>query len=239
MKGADRPSVAAWSASSSSSCSSRPRAPVSSVAVGGRAKARCPGRALAPSPRVLLLDEPLGALDRPLHDQLVRDLGGLFARLGQTTLYITHDVGEAFALGHRVAVIRDGRIAQVATPEELGALRRTPGLRASSVSRMSTSGPESTVITARGSQARTGQLWRRGGRIESPRRATRHPRGAVRGRPPDRLRARRPRCVSLGGTGSGRDRRRSGQRGAHGIVSRLRSTLPYAHAILGTDVPVE
>ncbi len=86
---------------------------------GGERKRVALARALAPSPRLLLLDEPLGALDRPLHDRLVRDLGALFARLDQTTLYVTHDVAEAFALGHRVAVIRDGRIAQVATPEEL------------------------------------------------------------------------------------------------------------------------
>ncbi len=86
---------------------------------GGERKRVALARALAPSPRVLLLDEPLGALDGPLHDRLVRDLGALFAHLGQTTLYVTHDVTEAFALGHRVAVIRDGRIAQAATPEEL------------------------------------------------------------------------------------------------------------------------
>ena len=86
---------------------------------GGERKRVALARALAPSPRVLLLDEPLGALDRPLHDRLVHDLGALFTRLGQTTLYVTHDVAEAFALAHRVAVIRDGRIAQVATPEEL------------------------------------------------------------------------------------------------------------------------
>jgi thiamine transport system ATP-binding protein len=86
---------------------------------GGERKRVALARALAPSPRMLLLDEPLGGLDRPLHDRLVRDLGALFAQLGQTTLYVTHDVAEAFALGHRVAVIRDGRIAQVATPDEL------------------------------------------------------------------------------------------------------------------------
>ena len=86
---------------------------------GGERKRVALARSLAPSPHVLLLDEPLGGLDRPLHDRLVHDLGALFARLGQTALYVTHDVSEAFALGHRVALIRDGRIEQTATPGEL------------------------------------------------------------------------------------------------------------------------
>ena len=88
---------------------------------GGEQKRVALARALAPSPRVLLLDEPLGALDRPLHDRLVTELGELFAAIGQTALYVTHDVAEAFALGAKVAVMRDGRIVQVASPEELWA----------------------------------------------------------------------------------------------------------------------
>ena len=76
-------------------------------------------RALATEPRVLLLDEPLGSLDRPLHDRLLNELAELFARLGLTVLYVTHDVAEAFALGDRVAVMRAGRIVQTATPDAL------------------------------------------------------------------------------------------------------------------------
>ena len=86
---------------------------------GGERKRVALARALAPAPRVLLLDEPLGALDRPLHDRLVAELRELFAGIGQTAVYVTHDVAEAFALGDRVAVLRDGVIVQVATPEEL------------------------------------------------------------------------------------------------------------------------
>ena len=78
-------------------------------------------RALAPAPRVLLLDEPLGALDRALHDRLVSELRDLFDEIHQTGVYVTHDVAEAFALGGRVAVMRDGRILQVASPERLWA----------------------------------------------------------------------------------------------------------------------
>ena len=86
---------------------------------------RSPARS-RPHRGVLLLDEPLGALDRPLHDRLVADLRELFAEIGQTALYVTHDVAEAFALGTQVAVMRDGRIVQVATPEQLWA---RPGRR--------------------------------------------------------------------------------------------------------------
>ena len=66
---------------------------------GGERKRVALARALAPRPRLLLLDEPLGALDRPLHDRLVDELGELFATIGQTAVYVTHDVAEAFALG--------------------------------------------------------------------------------------------------------------------------------------------
>ncbi len=86
---------------------------------GGERKRVALARALAPAPRVLLLDEPLGALDRPLHDRLVTELGGLFRTIGQTAVYVTHDVAEAFALGDRVAVMREGRVVQIAPPEEL------------------------------------------------------------------------------------------------------------------------
>jgi thiamine transport system ATP-binding protein len=86
---------------------------------GGERKRVALARALAPAPRVLLLDEPLGALDRALHDRLVAELRDLFDEIGQTAVYVTHDVAEAFALGNRVAVLRDGRILQVASPEQL------------------------------------------------------------------------------------------------------------------------
>ncbi len=88
---------------------------------GGERKRVALARAIAPAPRVLLLDEPLGALDRPLHDRLVTELGDLFRTIGQTTVYVTHDVAEAFALGDRVAVMREGRVIQIAAPEELWA----------------------------------------------------------------------------------------------------------------------
>ena len=86
---------------------------------GGERKRVALARALAPAPRLLLLDEPLGALDRPLHDRLVVELGELFRAIEQATVYVTHDVAEAFAIADRIAVIREGRVAQVAEPEDL------------------------------------------------------------------------------------------------------------------------
>ena len=88
---------------------------------GGERKRVALARALAPAPQVLLLDEPLGALDRPLHDRLVVELKGLFDEIRQTAVYVTHDVAEAFAFGTRIAVMREGAVAQVATPERLWA----------------------------------------------------------------------------------------------------------------------
>ena len=75
----------------------------------------------APEPRVLLLDEPLGSLDRPLRERLLEDLEALFRRLRVTALFVTHDQAEAFALGDRVAVMREGRVVQVGAPDELWA----------------------------------------------------------------------------------------------------------------------
>jgi thiamine transport system ATP-binding protein len=88
---------------------------------GGEAQRVALARALAPRPGMLLLDEPLGALDGPLRLRLQEDLRALFERLSLTVVHVTHDVGEAFALGDRVAILRVGRVAQLARPDELWA----------------------------------------------------------------------------------------------------------------------
>ena len=88
---------------------------------GGEQQRVALARALAPEPRILLLDEPLGSLDRRLRDRLLDDLEQLFDELALTAVYVTHDQTEAFTLGDRVAVMRAGRVAQVATPDELWA----------------------------------------------------------------------------------------------------------------------
>jgi thiamine transport system ATP-binding protein len=86
---------------------------------GGERQRVALARALAPRPRVLLLDEPLGSLDRALRDRLLDDLAEVLRHSGATVVHVTHDRGEAFATGERVVVVRDGEIAQVASPQEL------------------------------------------------------------------------------------------------------------------------
>jgi thiamine transport system ATP-binding protein len=88
---------------------------------GGEQQRVALARALAAEPRVLLLDEPLGSLDRRLRDRLLEELETIFDTLGVTALYVTHDQAEAFALGDRVAIVREGRVVQVGTADELWA----------------------------------------------------------------------------------------------------------------------
>ena len=86
---------------------------------GGEAQRVGLARSLAPRPDVLLLDEPFGALDRPLRERLVDELGPLLAAQGVTAIHVTHDHDEAFALGHRLAVMFDGTLGQVGSPEQV------------------------------------------------------------------------------------------------------------------------
>jgi thiamine transport system ATP-binding protein len=86
---------------------------------GGEQQRVALARALAPAPRLLMLDEPLGSLDRALRERLMVELRELLTRLGLTSLYVTHDHDEAFALADRVAVMHDGRIEQLGTPVEV------------------------------------------------------------------------------------------------------------------------
>ena len=81
-------------------------------------------RALAPGPRVLLLDEPLSNLDPTLRERTRRELRAALRRIGITTLLVTHEQEEAFELGDRVALLNGGRLEQVGTPEELYGGRR-------------------------------------------------------------------------------------------------------------------
>jgi thiamine transport system ATP-binding protein len=86
---------------------------------GGEQQRVALARALAAEPRLLMLDEPLGALDRALRERLVAELRALFTRLALTTLFVTHDHDEAFALADRLVVMHDGRIEQVGAPGEV------------------------------------------------------------------------------------------------------------------------
>lgn len=86
---------------------------------GGQQQRVALARALAPSPRVLLLDEPLSNLDPTLRDRTRRELKRVIRRVGITTLLVTHEQEEAFELGDRVAVLNAGRLEQVGAPEDL------------------------------------------------------------------------------------------------------------------------
>ena len=76
-------------------------------------------RALAVDPRLLLLDEPLSALDRGLRERLATDLHDILRKAGATAMLVTHDQEEAFAVADRMAVMRDGRIVQGGTLDEV------------------------------------------------------------------------------------------------------------------------
>jgi putative spermidine/putrescine transport system ATP-binding protein len=86
---------------------------------GGQQQRVALARALINRPRVLLLEEPLGALDLKLREEMQIELKGLQKKLGITFVYVTHDQGEALSMADRVAVFDHGRIEQLATPREL------------------------------------------------------------------------------------------------------------------------
>ena len=86
---------------------------------GGQRQRVALARAIATRPRVLLLDEPLTALDAKLRDSLRLEIDRLLRSLNITTVYVTHDQAEAMALGDRIAVMDHGRIAQIGTPQDI------------------------------------------------------------------------------------------------------------------------
>jgi thiamine transport system ATP-binding protein len=102
------------------------RRPVATLSGGERQRVAL-ARSLAPRPRLLLLDEPLSALDRSLRERLADDLREVLVATGTTALFVTHDQDEAFTVADRVAVMGGGRLLQVAVPEELW---RRPATRA-------------------------------------------------------------------------------------------------------------
>jgi putative spermidine/putrescine transport system ATP-binding protein len=86
---------------------------------GGQRQRVALARAIATRPQVLLLDEPLTALDARLREDLRLEIDTLLRSLKITTIYVTHDQSEAMALGDRIAVMSHGRIAQIGTPQEI------------------------------------------------------------------------------------------------------------------------
>lgn len=92
---------------------------------GGQQQRVAIARALVNEPAALLLDEPLGSLDLKLRGQMQLELKAMQKQLGTTFIYVTHDQGEAMTMSDRIAVMRDGRVEQVGTPDEIYARPRT------------------------------------------------------------------------------------------------------------------
>jgi osmoprotectant transport system ATP-binding protein len=88
---------------------------------GGQRQRIGVARALAARPKIMLMDEPFGALDALIRDELAGEYRAIHDKLGLTTILVTHDMTEAFLLADRIAVMRDGILLQVATPKELAA----------------------------------------------------------------------------------------------------------------------
>ncbi len=86
---------------------------------GGQQQRVAVGRALVFNPSVLLMDEPLGALDKKLREQMQIEIKQLHESLGVTVIYVTHDQDEALTMSDRVAVLNQGRLAQIGSPMEL------------------------------------------------------------------------------------------------------------------------
>lgn len=96
------------------------RRAVSSLSGGERQRVAL-ARALAPSPRVLLFDEPMGSLDRALRDRLVEELGELLRSLSMTAVYVTHDHSEARVIADDLLVLDHGRVLQHGAPARVAA----------------------------------------------------------------------------------------------------------------------
>ena len=86
---------------------------------GGQKQRVALARSIVFEPRILLMDEPLSALDKKLRDRMQIELRHLHEQLGMTTVYVTHDQREALTMSDRIAVVNHGRIMQLATPQEL------------------------------------------------------------------------------------------------------------------------
>jgi ABC-type Fe3+/spermidine/putrescine transport system ATPase subunit len=86
---------------------------------GGERQRVALARSLAPEPKLLLLDEPLGSLDRTLRDRLTGEIRAILKKLAMTAIFVTHDQAEAFSIADKVAVLDNGRLEQFDSPEDL------------------------------------------------------------------------------------------------------------------------
>ena len=136
---------------------------------GGQRQRVALARAIVNRPRVLLLDEPLGALDLKLREQMQVELKGIQGEVGITFIYVTHDQDEALTMSDRIAVFNEGRIEQVGAPAEIyerpgdplrERLRR--GLQRARAGRQAVHGAPREDPAARGRRRRTGLHTERG-----------------------------------------------------------------------------
>jgi ABC-type Fe3+/spermidine/putrescine transport system ATPase subunit len=86
---------------------------------GGEQQRVALARSLAPHPNLLMLDEPLGSIDRTLRERLMGELRSILRRINQTAIYVTHDQEEAFAIADRIVLMQDGRVEQIGEPEQI------------------------------------------------------------------------------------------------------------------------
>ncbi len=86
---------------------------------GGEQQRIALARSLAPEPRLVMLDEPLGALDRSIRERLIGELRDILKSSSQTALYVTHDQEEAFRIADRIVILGNGKTAQIGTPREI------------------------------------------------------------------------------------------------------------------------
>jgi ABC-type Fe3+/spermidine/putrescine transport system ATPase subunit len=86
---------------------------------GGEQQRVALARVLAPQPRLLMLDEPLGSIDRSLRERLMSELRRILREMQQTAIYVTHDQEEAFAIADRIVLMRQGKVEQIGKPEEI------------------------------------------------------------------------------------------------------------------------
>ena len=86
---------------------------------GGERQRVALARSLAPKPQLLLLDEPLGSLDRTLRERLIIEIRAILKELGVTAIFVTHDQNEAFGVADKIAILKNGKLQQFAAPEHL------------------------------------------------------------------------------------------------------------------------
>jgi iron(III) transport system ATP-binding protein len=86
---------------------------------GGQQQRVALARAMAPRPKLILMDEPFGSLDPELREDARRKIRGVFSEHAMSAVFVTHDQNEALGFADRIGVVRDGRVEQVGTPEEL------------------------------------------------------------------------------------------------------------------------